>query len=83
MSVSTKSAEVVVSNIAHAITGKGKTDVFDGHGECFIEAGGGKAGFGRGQFYAERVPTIKLFKPGRHWHAAKVLFEKDWLRRWF
>jgi sulfide:quinone oxidoreductase len=66
MSVSTKSAEVVVSNIAHAITGKGETDVFDGHGECFTEAGGGKAGFGRGQFCSERVPTIKLFKPGRH-----------------
>jgi len=21
--------------------------------------------------------------PRRHWHAAKVLFEKDWLRKWF
>ena len=76
-------AEVVVSNIARAITGKGQAAVFDGHGECFIEAGGGKAGFGRGRFYADPVPTMKLFKPGRHWHAAKVLFEKDWLRRWF
>ncbi|MBT3395796.1 MAG: NAD(P)/FAD-dependent oxidoreductase [Alphaproteobacteria bacterium] len=76
-------AEVVVSNIVHAITGKGKTVVFDGHGECFIEAGHGKAGFGRGKFYAEPVPTMKLYKPGRHWHAGKLLFEKDWLRRWF
>ena len=76
-------AEVVVRNIVRAITGKGKAATFDGHGECFIEAGDGKAGFGRGKFFADPVPTMKLYQPGRHWHAGKVLFEKDWLRRWF
>jgi len=76
-------AEVVAANIARAITGEGKEKRFDGHGECFIEAGDGKAGFGRGNFYAEPVPVVKLYKVGRRWHAAKVLFEKDWLRRWF
>lgn len=76
-------AEVVAQNIAHAITGKGKPARFDGHGECFIEAGDGKAGLGRGDFYGEPAPKVKLHKLGRHWHAAKVLFEKDWLRRWF
>jgi sulfide:quinone oxidoreductase len=76
-------AEVVAQNIAHSITGKAESARFDGHGECFIEAGDGKAGFGRGNFYAEPVPEVKLHNVGRRWHAAKILFEKDWLRRWF
>lgn len=78
-----REAEVVAANIARAITGKGKPSTFDGEGECFIETGDGKAGFGKGNFYAEPVPKVTIHKPGRHWHAAKVLFEKDWLRRWF
>ena len=56
---------------------------FDGYGECFIETGDGKAGLGRGNFYAEPTPQVKAYKVGRHWHAGKLLFEKDWLRRWF
>lgn len=46
-------AEVVAQNIARSITGKAEPARFDGHGEYFIEAGDGKAGFGRGNFYAE------------------------------
>jgi sulfide:quinone oxidoreductase len=76
-------AEAVVRTIARAITGKGKPATFDGAGECFIEIGEGKAGFGRGNFYARPVPDVKMHAPGRHWHAGKILFEKDWLRRWF
>jgi sulfide:quinone oxidoreductase len=76
-------AEVVAHNIAVAITGKGEAGRFKGHGECFIEMGDGKAGFARGDFYAEPAPSVKMYTPGPHWHAAKVLFEKDWLRRWF
>jgi sulfide:quinone oxidoreductase len=76
-------AQVVAKNIARAITGKGKGASFDGEGDCFIETGDGKAGFGKGNFYAEPVPEVKLHPPGLRWHAAKVLFEKDWLRRWF
>jgi sulfide:quinone oxidoreductase len=76
-------AEVVAHNIAVAITGKGEARQFEGHGECFIELGDGKAGFARGDFYAEPVPTVKMYTPAPHWHAAKVLFEKDWWRRRF
>jgi len=76
-------AEVVAKNIARAITGKGRPAAFDGEGECFIETGDGKAGFGEGNFYAEPVPQVKIYPPGRRWHAAKVLFEKEWLRRRF
>jgi sulfide:quinone oxidoreductase len=76
-------AEVVAKNVARAITGKGRPASFDGEGECFIETGDGKAGFGRGNFYAEPLPDVKVHPPGRHWHAGKVLLEKDCLRRWF
>jgi sulfide:quinone oxidoreductase len=76
-------ASVVARNIVRQINGRGKTAQFDGEGECFIETGDGKAGFGSGNFYAEPLPQVKVHPPARRWHAAKVLFEKDWLRRWF
>ena len=74
-------AEVVASNIARAVTGKGQPARFDGHGGCFIETGAGKAGFGRGDFYAEPTPRVKLYNVGRRWHLGKVVFEQRWLRR--
>ena len=73
---------MVARNIARAIIGKGKPAAFDGNGECFVETGDGKAGFGKGNFYAEPVPQVTLHAPSRHWHAAKVLFERNSLRRW-
>jgi sulfide:quinone oxidoreductase len=76
-------AEAVAQNVARKILGRGKPAAFGGEGECFIETGDGKAGLGRGNFYAEPVPQVKVHPPARRWHAAKVLFEKDWLRRWF
>lgn len=76
-------AEIVARNIASKITGKGTTMSFDGYGECFIETGDGKAGFGRGNFYADPLPRVNLHRVGRHWHVAKVLFEKRWLHKWF
>ena len=76
-------AEVVAHNIACAITGQGAPARFEGHGECFIETGGGKAGFGAGNFYAEPNPQVALRNVGRHWHWGKVLYEKYWLWRWF
>jgi sulfide:quinone oxidoreductase len=76
-------AEVVARNVARAITGKGQPAAFDGFGECFVETGDGKAGFGRGNFYAEPLPSVKLENPARRWHWGKVIFEKRWLRQWF
>jgi len=76
-----RQAEVVAHNIARAVTGRGQTASFDGHGECFIETGRGKAGFGAGDFYAEPAPQITLPPPSRRWHVGKLLFERDWLRR--
>jgi sulfide:quinone oxidoreductase len=52
---------------------------FDGHGDCFIEIGGGKAGFGGGDFYAEPKPVVTLRQPSWRWHLGKVWVEKSWL----
>lgn len=76
-------AEVVARDIVRIITGKGRPASFDGGGQCFIESGDGKAGLGKGDFYAEPVPAMKLRSPGRPWHLAKVVFEKRWMARWF
>ena len=78
-----RQAEVVAANIAAQWTGSGVRRTFDGHGECFIETGDGRAGFGTGNFYAEPVPQIVLKGPNRMWHWGKVLFEWRWLRQWF
>ena len=76
-------AEAVAHNIAHAWTGKGTPRQFSGVGMCFIEAGGGRAGIGKGNFYAEPTPQVEMRQPNLMWHAAKILYEKYWLYRRF
>ena len=78
-----RQAEVVAHNIAREILGRGKPRAFDGVGECFIETGGGRAGLGKGDFYAEPAPRVAVHAPARRWHAAKVLIEKAWLLGWY
>jgi sulfide:quinone oxidoreductase len=72
-------ADIVAHNIAAAWTGRGAEKHFAGDGACFIESGGGRAGMGQGNFYAEPVPEVKLRSPSVLWHGAKVLYEKYWL----
>jgi sulfide:quinone oxidoreductase len=75
-------AEIVAANIARGVTGKGHEARFDGHGSCFIETGGGRAGYGAGDFYAEPRPAVSVRRPARMWHLGKVLLEKQILWRW-
>lgn len=75
-------AEVVARNIARVVAGRAPAERFDGHGACFIETGSGRAGFGAGDFYAEPRPAVRMRRPGRMWHAGKVLFEKQVLWQW-
>jgi sulfide:quinone oxidoreductase len=75
-------AEVVADNIASLWTGSDARRSFDGMGECFVETGDGRAGFGAGNFYAEPVPQVNFHAPSRRWHLGKVLFERRWLKRW-
>lgn len=74
-------AEVVAHNIVHAITGKGEPRSFGGYGACFIEVGGGRAGYGSGNFFAEPAPQIALRSPGWLPHLGKLAYEKYWLYR--
>ncbi len=76
-------AEVVANNIARDILGSGALREFDGYGACFVEIGGGRAGFGSGNFYAEPAPRVRLRAPSPWLHLGKVLYEKYWLYRWF
>lgn len=78
-----REARVVAHNIAREVTGAGESAGFDGTGGCFIETGMGRAGFGRGNFFAEPTPQVKLHQVSRRWHLGKVFFEKNWLRKWF
>ncbi len=78
-----KQAEVVAHNLAHEITGRGTCVRYGGWGECFIETGDGRGGFGKGDFYAEPVPRVSIESPTWRWHVAKILFEKYWLWHWF
>jgi len=72
-------AEVVAGRIAAEIQGASARAEFDGAGYCWIEMGGGQAGFASGDFYAEPDPLVPLPRAGRLWHWAKVLFERYWL----
>jgi sulfide:quinone oxidoreductase len=76
-------AETVARNIAAEIQGKKPEHAFEGRGHCFLELGGGRAGFASGAFYATPEPVVKMRRPGHHWHWGKVLFEHWWLSHWF
>ena len=75
--------EVVARNIVGEWKGGNGRRTFGGHGDCFLETGDGRAGFGGGNFYAEPTPQVKLRNPSRWWHWGKVLFEQRWLSKWF
>ncbi len=72
-------AQVVAKNLARAWTGHGEGARFDGHGMCFLEIGGGMAGVGSGNFYAEPTPDVRMRGPNPLWHMGKILYEKYWL----
>ena len=76
-------AEVVAKRIAAELAGRPPSDTFAGKGACFVEMGDGIAAYAPGNFYADDAPEVTLRRPGRHWHLAKVAFEKYWLKRWF
>lgn len=72
-------AEAVAARIAADIQGSSSAATFDGAGYCWIEMGGGQAGFASGDFYAEPDPLIPIPRVGRPWHWGRVMFERYWL----
>jgi sulfide:quinone oxidoreductase len=75
-------ADVVAANITADLAGRTPAARFDGRGGCFVELGDSRAAFASGDFYASEAPEIRLRRPGRRWHLAKVALEQYWLRRW-
>ncbi|MBI2984002.1 MAG: NAD(P)/FAD-dependent oxidoreductase [Chloroflexi bacterium] len=71
-------ARVVAREIA-ASFGGAQPESFDGKGYCWVEVGGGRAGFAEGDFYAEPALAVRLRTPARYWHIGKVLFERSWI----
>ncbi len=71
--------QTVARRIADEIEHGGTQENYDGLGFCWIETGGGSAGFASGDFYAEPDPNVSLPRSGRVWHWGKILFEKYWL----
>jgi sulfide:quinone oxidoreductase len=76
-------ALTVARRIAEDIRGVESQAKYDGFGFCWIETGGGSAGFASGDFYAEPDPVVPLPRSGRMWHWGKILFEKYWLGEGF
>lgn len=76
-------AEVVAHNVAQKIAGKISDKTFNGNGQCFLELGGGKAGFAGGNFYGSPLPAVKMRKQGYFWHFSKIMFEKYWFFKYF
>jgi sulfide:quinone oxidoreductase len=74
--------DVVASRIADVLAGRAPTAVFDGHGMCFLETGGGRATMVRGNFYAA-PPDVALAEASEEHLAAKHAFEADRLAAWF
>ena len=74
-------AGVVAERIACDLAGHESRATFDGNGACFLELGDGSAGYASGDFYAEGAPKVRMRRPGRHWHLAKVALERQWMHR--
>jgi sulfide:quinone oxidoreductase len=74
-----RQAQVVAANLCRDWTGRGEAARFDGHGFCFLETGGGMAGVGSGNFYAEPLPDVRLRRPNPLWHLGKMAYERYWL----
>jgi len=77
-----KQADVVAARIAAELRADTPSGGFDGSGACFLELGDGAAAYASGSFYGETGPTMRLRRPGRHWHLAKIAVERYFLRRW-
>lgn len=66
---------LAVAQSPNRLTRGRRWEEFGGTGFCWINQGGGEAGFASGDFYADPSPVAELNKLGRLIHWGKVLFE--------
>ena len=73
-------AEIVAFNIASSVLGT-ENRSWDGFGECFIETGSGRAGYGSGSFYSSPKPVINLQMPSKELRERKDAWGNYWTKR--
>lgn len=75
-------AAAVASGVARYLGIDIETTEFNGDGYCYVEAGGGLAAKGAGNFYTEPAPTVTLTEPSEESHVEKEEEEIGWISRW-
>ncbi|TDQ00327.1 NAD(P)/FAD-dependent oxidoreductase [Labedaea rhizosphaerae] len=75
-------AEAVATGVARHLGVDVAAVDFDGAGYCYVEAGGGLAAKGAGNFYASPAPAVTLTDLSEAAHHEKESEERDWIRDW-
>ncbi len=75
-------ANIVAENIAARVEGREPRARYDGSGFCYLEVGGGMAGYASGGFYAYPAPRVVLEPPSPAYKRAKQELERV-LESWF
>lgn len=75
-------AEAVATGVAQQFGVDVPAVEFDGEGYCYVEAGGGLAAKGAGNFYASPAPSVTLTDLSEAAHHEKESEERDWIRDW-
>ena len=80
-------ARTVANNIINQVKGTDRKQVYDGHGTCFMEVGGGMSAEVEGNFFGEEEVVargaVKFKQPSSELHHEKEELERRWMNRWF
>jgi len=76
-------AKVVVNNIVHQITGRGRPSKFEATGACYLEFGEGNVAQISANFLGQEEPQVALEEPSAELRESKERFKDDRIKRWF
>ena len=76
-------AKVVVKNIVHQITGRGRPAKFEATGACYLEFGEGNVAQISANFLGQDEPQVALEEPSAELRESKERFKDDRIKRWF
>ncbi len=75
-------ARVAAGHVLHALGLGTEPAPFDGKGYCFVEMGGDRAAYVRGEFMAPGRPRVEISEPDEATFRSKRDFERDRLNAW-
>jgi sulfide:quinone oxidoreductase len=75
-------AKVVAQQIIDEIGMKPTAASFSGEGYCFMEVGGGQAGYLAADFYNQAGPVVRLDAPSKENYEKKQEFERTRIKEW-